>query len=254
MTWTHRSKDRPTKSHIVVVEDEEHLAKGIKFNLEADGYRVTTFDNGAAALELICRSEESVDLVILDLMLPGMSGYAVCEKLRDQGQEMPVLILSARTLTEDRTRGFDVGADQYLTKPFELDELLSRVKGLLVRHGRRRLAKAAENRTPKRYEIGPARVNFEAFEVEVNGKTNRLTALEMKLLQYLIENEGRIVSRQDLLEDVWDQPGYLHTRAPDQFIRRLRKVFEPDPSNPQYFLTIRDAGYRFVSKPEREEI
>ena len=237
-------------AHILVVEDEQHLAQGIKFNLELEGYDVSTVDNGAAALRMVQEEDPVVDLVILDLMLPGMSGYAVCEELRSRGDETPVLILSARTLTEDRTRGFDVGADQYLTKPFELDELLARVKGLLIRHGRRQKTAAPENRSPKRFEIGEARVNFESFEVEADGKTSRLTALEMKLLQYLIENEGRIVSRQDLLEDVWDQPGYLHTRAPDQFIRRLRKVFEPDPSNPQYFLTIRDAGYRFVSKPE----
>ena len=134
-------------AHILVVEDEQHLAQGIKFNLELEGYHVSTVDNGTAALQMVQADDPVVDLVILDLMLPGMSGYAVCEELRKRGDEMPVLILSARTLTEDRTRGFDAGADQYLTKPFELDELLSRVKGLLLRHHRRtRSCLAGRNR------------------------------------------------------------------------------------------------------------
>ena len=123
--------------HILIVEDERHLAMGIKFNLEAEGYRVTTTGDGPAALALIEENETDIDLVVLDLMLPGMSGYTVCQTLREQGSDVPILILSARTLSEDRTRGFDVGANQYLSKPFELDELLSRVKNLLTHHVRR---------------------------------------------------------------------------------------------------------------------
>ena len=123
--------------HILVVEDEEHLAVGIKYNLEAEGYRVSTASDGVSALKLVEENPDDVHLVLLDLMLPGMSGYSVCESLREGGNDMPVLILSARTLTEDRTRGFDVGADQYLNKPFELDELLSRVKNLIGRYDRR---------------------------------------------------------------------------------------------------------------------
>lgn len=247
--------------HILIVEDEEHLAKGIKFNLEAEGYRVTTVDNGASALELFDSessthqgNQERFDLVILDLMMPGMSGYAVCETLRERGADLPVLILSARTLTEDRTRGFDSGADQYLTKPFELDELLSRVKSLIARHeGRRarsessRVASDNETASGNIARIGDAIVNLDAFEVTKDNKTQRMTALEIKLLQYLMDSDGRVVSRQELLEDVWEQPGYIQTRAPDQFIRRLRKLFEDDPSNPKRFLTIRDVGYRFVA-------
>src|SRR3954462_11993313 len=126
----------PAAKHILVVEDERHLAMGVKFNLEDEGYRVTVVDNGPAALEAL-ENESEVDLIVLDLMLPGMSGYAVCEELRRRGSDVPILILSARTLTEDRIRGFDVGANQYLTKPFDLDELLSRVKNLLVHHTRR---------------------------------------------------------------------------------------------------------------------
>jgi two-component system OmpR family response regulator len=188
-----------------------------------------------------------VDLVILDLMLPGMSGYQVCETLREQGNIIPVLILSARTLTEDRTRGFDVGADQYLNKPFDLDELLSRVKTMLMLYDRR--AGLRDSQTPaSTYSFANAFVNFETYEVVVGGRPAKLTELEMKLLRYFIENEGRVIRREELLTEVWDMPATVTTRAVDQFIRRLRVIFEPDPSRPRYFLTIRDAGYRFVSE------
>jgi two-component system OmpR family response regulator len=240
-------------SHILVVEDEEHLAQGIKFNLQAEGYTVTTVDNGADAVGRVVNGDATIDLVILDLMLPGMSGYAVCEQLRESGALMPILILSARTLTEDRTRGFDMGADQYLTKPFELDELLARVKGLLTRHRRLNGESGGRSNLPSQMEIGRATVNFANLEVMRDDVKQRMTPLEIRLLQYLFLNEGRIVSRQELMEHVWEQPGYVQTRAPDQFIRRLRKLFEDEPSNPKHFLTIRDAGYMFVSQPEDEQ-
>jgi len=239
--------------HILVVEDEEHLATGIKYNLVADGYRVTTVGDGPAALEIMRENPESVDLVILDLMLPGMSGYAVCEALRAFDMDTPVLILTARTLIEDRTRGFDVGANQYLTKPFDLDEFLSRVKNLLTFHsrGERRRQKLSGNVVE--FEFADAKINFETFEATVRDEPIRLTQLEMTLLRYFVENEGRVIPRRELLENVWGMPGTLNTRAPDQFIRRLRKTFEHDPAQPQHFLTIRDAGYRFVAKVEEEE-
>ncbi len=240
--------------HILIVEDEEHLARGIQFNLEAEGYEVTVVGNGTAAVEKVEGDPEAVDLVILDLMLPGMSGYAVCERLREMGAEMPVLMLSARTLTEDRTRGFDAGADQYLTKPFELDELLARVRGLLVRHGRRQSLRVRSSiGLPRTLQIGEARVDFDTFEVQREGRNQQMTPLELRLLQYLIQSEGRVVSRQELLEKVWEQPGYLQTRAPDQFIRRLRKLIETDPAQPRHLLTVRDAGYRFVVHPEETQ-
>lgn len=236
--------------HILVVEDEGHLAAGIKYNLDAEGYRVTTVGDGPSALAFIKNNPESVDLVVLDLMLPGMSGYAVCESLRADNQHMPIMILSARTLAEDRARGFDVGADQYLTKPFDLDELLSRVNGLLTRHSHRTGREAAQPEPIHVFEFDENQVDFEAFQATVRGKAVRLTQLEMKLLRYFVENEGRIIPRRELLENVWEMPGYLTTRAPDQFIRRLRKIFEPDPAKPRFFLTIRDGGYRFVAKGE----
>ncbi|HAY80820.1 MAG TPA: DNA-binding response regulator [Planctomycetaceae bacterium] len=236
------------RPQILVVEDESHLAVGIKYNLEAEGYEVKTVGDGPTALKTLEDDAYQVDLVILDIMLPGMSGYAVCETIRDAGNDVPVLLLSARTLAEDRTRGFDAGANQYLTKPFDLDELLSRVNNLLKIHlqnrGKPQVSSVVE------YSFGKSQINFETYEVTVADQPVRLTKQEMKLLRYFIDNESRVVPRSELLEKIWGMPGYINTRAPDQFIRRLRKMFEPDPAKPVHFLTIRDAGYRFVANPE----
>lgn len=236
--------------HILIVEDEEHLAVGLKYNLQAEGYTVTLVPDGPAALKAVAEAEPPVDLVVLDLMLPGMSGYAVCKSLRSSGEDLPVLMLSARTLSEDRTRGFDVGTDQYLTKPFDLDELLSRIKNLLARYEGRALGRAGDRQSIARYEFAGSRIDFETYEVTVRGETVRLTQLEMKLLRHFIEHEGRVIPRRELLDEVWGLRGRLNTRAPDQFIRRLRKIFEPDPATPRHFLTIRDVGYRFVAAGE----
>ena len=242
-----------TPDHILIVEDETHLAAGIKYNLEAEGYRVTTVDDGPAALRFV-EKNEGISLVILDLMLPGMSGYAVCESLRAAGNTMPVLILSARTLSEDRARGFDVGADQYMMKPFDLDEFLARVKNLLRLRGIRGGGEPSKTGPLRTYEFGKARIDFETFEVAVAGQPIRMTHLEIKLLRYFVENQGRVIPRHELLENVWEMSGTMVTRAPDQFIRRLRKMFEPHPANPVYFLTVRDAGYRFIAEAEKGEV
>jgi two-component system OmpR family response regulator len=236
--------------HILIVEDEEHLADGIKFNLKAEGYRVTTVADGPSALKILTEQHEPVDLMILDLMLPGMSGYAVCEAVRDGGLDIPILILSARTLVEDRTRGFDVGANQYLTKPFELDELLSRVKGLLLLSQR---ARSRAQPARGKFAFGEAVIDFDKYVVTVRNRPARLTQMEMKLLQYFCENKDRVIPRNELLKQVWSMPGHLQTRAPDQFIRRLRKLFEVDPSRPRHFLTIRDAGYQFIPEPGEQD-
>jgi two-component system OmpR family response regulator len=241
----------PEKKHILVVEDEEHLAVGIKFNLEAEGYRVTVVGDGASALKVIEQDPKAIDLTVLDLMLPGMSGYQVCETLREQGNNMPVLILSARTLTEDRTRGFDVGADQYLTKPFDLDELLSRVKTMLTLYDRR-AGLHVPQANASTYSFAKAVVNFETYEVIVDHRPAKLTELEMKLLRYFVENEGRVIRREELLVEVWGMAATATTRAVDQFVRRLRVIFEPDASRPRYFLTLRDTGYRFVSEGAKQ--
>ena len=243
----------PNNEHILLVEDEEHLATGIQYNLVAEGYRVTRVGDGPAALHVLQENPESVDLVILDLMLPGMSGYAVCEAFRAFDMDTPVLILTARTLTEDRTRGFEVGANQYMTKPFDLDEFLTRVKNLLTFHSRRQRQQQKHTGGVSQFEFADAKIDFETFEVTVGGEPVRLTQLEMTLLRYFVEHEGRVIPRSELLENVWGVPGTLNTRAPDQFIRRLRKTFEPDPAQPRHLLTIRDAGYRFIAKPEGAE-
>ncbi len=241
-----------SQKHILVVEDEEHLAVGIKFNLEAEGFLVTAVGNGLAALKAIEGENPPVDLIVLDLMLPGMSGYEVCENVRESGRHMPVLMLSARTLSEDRTRGFDVGANQYLVKPFELKELISRIKNLLTQFegGFQSKKSGQPNSELVEYEFGDAKINFKTYEVTVKEKPVRLTQLQIRVLKYFIENEGVVIPRPKLLEDVWEMPGHMNTRAPDQILRQIRITFEPNPSKPVHFLTIRDAGYRFVKVPK----
>lgn len=233
-------------SHVLIVEDEEHLAIGIKYNLEAEGYRVTNVGEGNAALEILRQEENSVDLIILDIMLPGMSGYAVCEEIREHGNDVPILILSARTLTEDRIRGYDVGADQYLQKPFDLEELLSMTRNLIQRRASRR---TAGDKQIQMVRFGRAEVNFETYEVAVAGEPCRLTSTQMKLLRYFVENEGVVISRGDLLENVWGMSHQPTTRTVDNFIVDLRKTFEEDPANPKHFLSVRGAGYRFLAEP-----
>ncbi len=239
------------RPHILVVEDEKHLGVGIKYNLEAEGYRVSLVEDGPTALRLIDNTGESIQLMILDLMLPGMSGYTVCETIRDAGILIPILMLSARTLAEDRTRGFDVGANQYMSKPFELDELLSRVKNLLQTSSRSPVAAPPKklHNTVTAIEFGSVIVDFDTHQVTVGGKAIRMTPKELKLLRYFVENHGRVISRNELLSEVWKLSGNLQTRAVDQFIARLRKIIEPDSTAPIHLLTIRDAGYRFVLDP-----
>jgi len=239
--------------HILIVEDEEHLATGIRYNLEAEGYRVTAVGDGRTALRMIEVSPKRFDLIILDLMLPTTSGYSVCETLREAGREMPILVLSARTLPEDRARAFDAGADQYMMKPFDLDEFLARVKNLLSAAQRRATRTAPPKPQFSEYEFADAKINFETHEVMVGEKAVRMTPLEIKLLRYFIDNEDRVIPRAELLEEVWGMPGNTRTRAPDQFIRRLRKTFEVNASRPRHFLTIRDAGYRFIAGGDSDE-
>jgi two-component system alkaline phosphatase synthesis response regulator PhoP len=232
--------------HILVVEDEQHLAFGIKYNLEAEGYDVSIAEDGPAALTLFADASHPVDLVILDLMLPGMSGYAVCDTLRQQGHDVPILMLSARTLVEDRVRGYDVGADQYLQKPFELEELLSMTRNLLTRRTWQGQRGAAKDIGPV-YQFGRAVVNFDTFSVTSNGVPLRLTHTEMKLLRYFAENEGSVVTRAQLLEHVWGLSHMPTTRTVDNFILNLRKYFEIDPAKPVHFLSVRGTGYRFLA-------
>ena len=237
--------------HILVVEDEQHLAFGIKYNLEAEGYDVTTAADGPTALKLFEDDSQGIDLVILDLMLPGMSGYAVCEALREKGNDVPVLMLSARSLVEDRVRGYDVGADQYLQKPFELEELLSMTRNLLARRSKSPVRADASSIGPI-LEFGRAHVNFDTFDVTVDGHPLRLTHTEMKLLRYFAENDGLVVTRAELLEHVWGLSHMPTTRTVDNFIVNLRKYFEEDPARPKHFLSVRGTGYKFLAAGQEE--
>lgn len=233
------------KPQILIVEDERHIGLGLKFNCEAEGYSATLVGDGPAALRLLHDDPAAYQLIILDLMLPGMSGYAVLETIRKAEVYIPVLILSARTLSEDRTRGFDLGADQYLMKPFELKELLSRVRNLLLRHGQIRKSDRADDV----YQFQEHTINFTRHEVTVRGEQKVLTALEFELLKYFVRNEGLVVTRSQLLDKVWGLDSSPTTRTVDNFILRLRKYFEVDPARPRHFLSIRGIGYRFVKEP-----
>ncbi len=238
------------KPRILLVEDEQHLAFGIEFNLKRAGYEVVVEMDGQSADRRLTEQAPLFDLVILDLMLPGLNGYDICRRLRKAGGQMPVLILSARSLPEDRTRGFEVGADQYLTKPFDLEELLTRVKHLLLRFknltGGGAVA-VTDSEPSSVVTVGEHQVDFGSYQVLREGAVvQQLTSLEAKLLRYFIKHAGRVISRGELLENVWELDNDALSRAPDQFIRRLRKLLERDPAQPQIIQTVRDAGYRFV--------
>lgn len=233
---------------ILIVEDEQALATGLKFNFEQEGFEVEHAADGATAMDLFQNGESPVDLVILDLMLPGMSGYEICRQIREIDPEVPVLVLSARTLSEDKARAFDCGSDQYVTKPFALPELLSRVRNLTERRRGGR-GQHPRGEAPNAFVFSDVHVDFSRFSVRVRGKTHYLTTLEMDMLRYFIENEGQVLSRGRILEDVWRETADVTTRSVDNFVLRLRKIIEQNPSEPQHFLSVRGTGYRFVAQP-----
>lgn len=235
---------------ILIVEDEEAMALGLKFNFEQEGYEVLLAEDGPTALKLFEDSAAPVDLIILDLMLPGMSGYEICTAIRIQNKTVPILVLSARTLSEDRMHAFDCGTDQYITKPFDLPELLNRVRNLLERHKTLTTAGKADVDEPSsrsKFEFRDFRVDTQSFEVVIGDKRQSLTTQEMQLLRYFIEHEGEVLSRYRILDEVWDEHVDVTTRTIDNFVLRLRKMIEPNPARPQYILSVRGTGYRFVS-------
>jgi two-component system OmpR family response regulator len=235
---------------ILIVEDEEALSEGLKFNFEQEGYAVVLAGDGPTALRHFQNPETPVDLVILDLMLPGMSGYETCQAIRVIDDLVPILTLSARSLSEDFTLAFDAGTDQYMTKPFKLPELLSRVRNLLSRSARTvqspRLASVPDSAT---FDFGSVHVDLKKFEVTANGRTQSLTTQEMELLRYFISHEGEVLSRLDILDAVWDHNPDVTVRTIDNFVLRLRKIIEVNPASPQHILSVRGTGYRFVAKP-----
>ncbi|HEU0179992.1 MAG TPA: response regulator transcription factor [Blastocatellia bacterium] len=237
-------------SVVLIVEDEQHLADGLKFNLEAEGYEVETVGDGETAFELLMRNPRRYDAVALDVMLPGKDGFEVARELREAGQYVPILMLTARSRPEDVLDGFEAGADDYVSKPFELAILLARLRGLLRRREWLRLpSPPAQGAGVEVFNFSDKTIDFSKLELRAGRRTVQLTLMEAELLRYLIKHEGQAVSRQKLLEDVWGLREDTDTRAIDNFIVRLRRYIEDDPSNPCHLLTVRGVGYRFVAEP-----
>jgi DNA-binding response OmpR family regulator len=227
---------------VLIVEDETHLAEGLRFNLEAEGYEADVVETGEAALERLLGGAARYDLVVLDVMLPGRDGFEIAIELRQARQFLPILMLTARGRPEDVLRGFAAGADDYLPKPTELAILLARIGGLLRRS-------EWLKRPHDQYSFAGKTVDFDSLELRVGDRTLPLTLMEANLLRYLIAHEGKAVSRKAMLEDVWGVHEDTDTRAIDNFIVRLRRHIEKEPSRPKHLLTVRSVGYRFVANP-----
>lgn len=230
-------------SRILVVEDEAHIAEGLQFNLEAEGHAVEVSGDGGAAAARLAANEPAVDLVILDLMLPTMSGFEVARRARAAGNYAPILILSAKDEAADVVRGLEEGGDDYLTKPFRLEELLARVRGLLRR--RRWDGVPREEDSNRTVRIGQVTAHFDRFELETPGGIVRLTTREAALLRALIDRAGQAVTRGELLEEVWGLRADTNTRVVDSFVVRLRRYLEEDPARPRHIVSVRGHGYRF---------
>jgi DNA-binding response OmpR family regulator len=252
-------------SRVLVVEDEAHLAQGLRFNLEAEGYTAEVVGDGEAATDRLLSQKASFDAVVLDIMLPGKDGFSVISELRAARNYVPVLMLTARGRPEDVLKGFASGADDYLAKPFDLSILLARLQGLLRRSAWTRAAGTA-GKQPDSADVSadPASVgdfgtfafagksiDFGALELRTNGNVIQLTLMESELLRYLVHNDGRVVSRKQILEEVWGLHEDTDTRAIDNFIVRLRRYIEGDPAQPRHLITVRGVGYRFVANPEK---
>ena len=236
-------------SRVLVVEDEQHLADGLRFNLEAEGYEVALAATGEAAQDLVAKGAPAFDVIILDVMLPGKNGFAVLSEMRRAGQFTPTLILTARGHPGDVLEGFQAGADDYLTKPFELAILLARVRALLRRREWLRLSPGVPLKDP--FTFDDKSVHLGLLELRVRDLVYPLTLMEANLLRYLIEHEGKTVSRKNVLVDVWGLQEDTDTRPIDNFIVRLRRYIEDDPTRPRHLLTVRGVGYRFVASPDR---
>lgn len=231
-------------SAVLIVEDEKHLADGLRYNLNAEGYEVDVAGSAEEAYPLIADRPVAYDVIVLDVMLPGMDGFSLASKLRAQGHFVPILMLTARGQAQDVLRGFEAGADDYLPKPFDLSVLLARINALLRR--REWLQKDLNKKDGSVVAVGNKTIDLEALELRSEEQTVQLTLMEAELLRYLIEHEGKIVSRSAILEEVWGLREDTDTRAIDNFIVRLRKYLEDEPSRPRHLLTVRGVGYRFV--------
>jgi DNA-binding response OmpR family regulator len=249
-------------SRVLVVEDEAHLAQGLRFNLEAEGYSAEVVGDGEAATDRLLSKKENFDAIVLDIMLPGKDGFSVVSELRAARNYVPVLMLTARGQPEDVLKGFAAGADDYLPKPFDLSILLARLQGLLRRSQWMRAGKGNADTAPAVSESGSVSdfgtfsfndrtIDFGTLELRTADNVIHLTLMESELLRHLVRNDGRIVSRKQILEEVWGLHEDTDTRAIDNFIVRLRRYIEDDPAQPRHLLTVRGVGYRFLANPEK---
>jgi DNA-binding response OmpR family regulator len=241
-------------SRILLVEDEEHLAQGLRFNLEAEGHEVEVTDKGEVALKKLLKEKQEFDALVLDVMLPGKDGFTVAKELRTAQNYIPLLMLTARGRQEDVLKGFEAGADDYLPKPFNLAILLARLDSILRRKkwSQRKNGgdDGADSGVPAIYEFSGKTIDFQSLKLHVGKQTMQLTLMETELLRYFIKHAGQAVSRKAILEDVWNLHEDTDTRAIDNFIVRLRKYIEKEPSEPKHLLTVRGVGYEFVPNPK----
>jgi two-component system alkaline phosphatase synthesis response regulator PhoP len=226
------------KPKILLVEDEPGLVLTVSDRLRSEGYTVETAGDGDSALERAGRDQ--LGLIILDVMLPGKDGFEVCQELRERGSNTPILMLTARTQVEDKVQGLRIGADDYLTKPFEMAELLARIEALLRRGTR------TGKEGPDFYDIGPLRIDMRRSEVFRSGVPAVLSTKEFQLLRYLVEHRGKTLSREDLLKDVWGYSSAPSTRTVDVHVAWLRQKLEDDPKQPKFILTVHGQGYKFA--------
>jgi DNA-binding response OmpR family regulator len=253
-------------SRVLVVEDEEHLAQGLRFNLEAEGYSAEVVGDGETATDRLLGKNENFDAVVLDIMLPGKDGFSVVSELRAARNYVPVLMLTARGRPEDVLKGFASGADDYLPKPFDLEILLARLQGLLRRSQwvRATQTEARGDETQGgaaaagddhslgdfgSFSFSGKTIDFGALELRSGDNTIHLTLMESELLRHLVQNDGKVVSRKQILEEVWGLHEDTDTRAIDNFVVRLRRYIEDDPAKPRHLLTVRGVGYRFLARP-----
>jgi DNA-binding response OmpR family regulator len=252
-------------SRVLVVEDEAHLAQGLCFNLQAEGYSAEVVGDGEAATERLLDKKENFDAIVLDIMLPGKDGFSVVSELRAARNYVPVLMLTARGRPEDVLKGFAAGADDYLPKPFDLSILLARLQGLLRRSQWMRAVQPTENASAVQagtessevndfgiFDFSGKTIDFGALELRTANHVIHLTVMEAELLRHLVRNDGKIVSRKQILEEVWGLHEDTDTRAIDNFMVRLRRYIEDDPAQPRHLLTVRGVGYRFLANPEKK--
>jgi len=249
-------------SRVLVVEDEAHLAQGLRFNLQAEGYSAEVVGDGEAATDRLLGKKENFDVIVLDIMLPGKDGFSVVSELRAARNYVPVLMLTARSRPEDVLKGFAAGADDYLPKPFDLSILLARLQGLLRRSQWMRTSREATNAQSASdpgnvgdfgtFSFSGKTIDFGVLELRTADNVIHLTLMESELLRHLVRNDGRVVSRKQILEEVWGLHEDTDTRAIDNFMVRLRRYIEDDPAEPRHLLTVRGVGYRFLANPEKK--